>query len=154
MKDSKDCRVNTTLAKQIANWIILYSPLQMASDMIENYEGHPAFQFFRDFDPDCEWSKALDGEPGEYVVIVRKAKDKFFLGASTNEQARDIDIKLDFLEDGYYYDAVIYADGDDADWETNPSSYKITHCKVSNKDSLHIKMARGGGQAVYFKLLD
>lgn len=154
LKDSKDCRVNTTLAKQIANWVILYSPLQMASDMIENYEGHPAFQFFRDFDPDCEWSKALDGEPGEYVVIVRKAKDKFFLGASTNEQARDIDIKLDFLEDGYYYDAVIYADGDDADWETNPSSYKITHCKVSNKDSLYIKMARGGGQAVYFKLLD
>ena len=64
MKDSKDCRINTTLAKQIANWVILYSPLQMAADMIENYEGHPAFRFFRDFDADCDWSEALAGEPG------------------------------------------------------------------------------------------
>lgn len=64
MKDSKDCRINSTLAKQIANWVILYSPLQMAADMIENYEGHPAFQFFRDFDADCDWSEALAGEPG------------------------------------------------------------------------------------------
>ena len=61
MKDSKDCRINTTLAKQIANWVILYSPLQMAADMIENYEGHPAFRFFRDFDADCDWSEALVG---------------------------------------------------------------------------------------------
>lgn len=154
MKDSKDCRVNTTLAKQIANWVILYSPLQMASDMIENYEGHPAFQFFRDFDPDCEWSKALSGEPGEYVVIVRKAKDKYFLGAATNEDARDLEISLDFLEPGHSYDAVVYADGDDADWKTNPTSYKITHSKVNNKDSLHVRMAPGGGQAICFKLIE
>lgn len=98
MKDSKDCRINTTLAKQIANWVILYSPLQMAADMIENYEGHPAFRFFRDFDADCDWSEALAGEPGEYVAIVRKAKDKYFLGAATDEEARSIDVKLDFLE--------------------------------------------------------
>ena len=151
MKDSKDCRVNTTLAKQIANWVILYSPLQMASDMIENYEGHPAFQFFRDFDPDCDWSKALEGEPGEYVVIVRKAKDKYFLGAATNEDAREVEIGLDFLEPGCTYDAVIYADGDDADWKTNPTSYMITNRKVSSEDKLYIKMARGGGQAIYFR---
>lgn len=151
MKDSKDCRVNTTLAKQIANWVILYSPLQMASDMIENYEGHPAFQFFRDFDPDCDWSKALEGEPGEYVVIVRKAKDKYFLGAATNDDAREVEICLDFLEPGCTYDAVIYADGDDADWETNPTSYKITKRQVTSEDKLQIKMARGGGQAIYFR---
>ena len=101
--DSKDCRVNTTLAKQIANWVVIYSPLQMAADMIENYEGHPAFQFFRDFDADCDWSEALAGEPGEFVVIVRKAKDKYFLGATTNEEARTTDIKLDFLEKGKTY---------------------------------------------------
>lgn len=70
----------------------------MAADMIENYEGHPAFRFFRDFDADCDWSEALAGEPGEYVAIVRKAKDKYFLGAATDEEARSIDVKLDFLE--------------------------------------------------------
>lgn len=73
-QDKGNSRVNTTLAKQLANWVILYSPLQMASDMIEHYEGHPAFQFFRDFDPDCDESKALAGEPGEFIAVVRKAK--------------------------------------------------------------------------------
>lgn len=119
--------------------------------MIENYEGHPAFRFFRDFDPDCDWSKALEGEPGEYVVIVRKAKDKYFFGAATNEEAREVEIGLDFLESGCTYDAVIYADGDDADWETNPTSYKITKRQVTSEDKLQIKMARGGGQAIYFR---
>ena len=96
--DKGNSRVNTTLAKQIANWVIIYSPLQMASDMIENYEGHPAFQFFRDFDADCDWSEALQGEPGEFVAVVRKAKDNYFLGATTNEEARTLTIPLDFLE--------------------------------------------------------
>ncbi len=123
--DQGNSRVNTTLAKQIANWVILYSPLQMASDLIENYEGHPAFQFFRDFDPDCDWSRALQGEPGEFIAVVRHAKDKFFLGASTNEEARSLEIPLDFLEERKIYETTIYADGDDADWETNPTSYKI-----------------------------
>ena len=89
-QDKGNSRVNTTLAKQLANWVILYSPLQMASDMIENYEGHPAFQFFRDFDPDCDESKALAGEPGEFVAIVRKAKGNYFLGAATNENPRTL----------------------------------------------------------------
>ena len=150
MKDSKDCRINTTLAKQIANWVILYSPLQMAADMIENYEGHPAFRFFRDFDADCDWSEALAGEPGEYVAIVRKAKDKYFLGAATDEEARSIDVKLDFLEKGKTYAAVIYADGKDADWETNPESYEIIEKQVTSDDTLTIVMAKGGGQAVSF----
>lgn len=150
-KDSKDCRVNTTLAKQIANWVIIYSPLQMASDLIENYENHPAFQFFRDFNPDCDWSRALDGEIGKYVVIARRAKKTFFLGASTNEEARNINISLDFLDADKTYEATIYADGDDADWITNPTSYKITNKKVTSADSLNIRMAAGGGMAVVFK---
>lgn len=149
-QDKGNSRVNTTLAKQLANWVILYSPLQMASDMIENYEGHPAFQFFRDLDVDCDWSKALAGEPGEFVAIVRKAKDNYFFGASTNEEARTITIPLDFLENGKNYKAIIYADGQDADWKTNPTSYQITEKTVTSADSLEVVMAKGGGQAISF----
>ena len=147
--DKGNSRVNTTLAKQLANWVILYSPLQMASDMIEHYEGHPAFQFFRDFNPDCDWSEALQGEPGEYVAIVRRAGEDFFLGAATNGEAREIEIPLTFLEKGKSYEATIYSDGDDAHWETNPTSYKIEKKNVSSSDTLFIKMAAGGGCAVY-----
>lgn len=149
-QDKGNSRVNTTLAKQIANWVVLYSPLQMASDMIENYEGHPAFRFFRDFDADCDWSEALQGEPGEFVAIVRKAKDKYFLGATTNEEARTLAVPLDFLEKDKKYHAVIYADGEDADWKTNPTSYRITEKEVTSSDTLSIVMAKGGGQAVSF----
>lgn len=149
-QDKGNSRVNTTLAKQIANWVIIYSPLQMASDMIENYEGHPAFQFFRDFDADCDWSEALQGEPGEFVAVVRKAKDKYFLGATTNEEARTLTIPLDFLEKDKKYHAVIYADGEDADWETNPTSYQIINKEVTVTDTLSVVMAKGGGQAVTF----
>lgn len=150
MMDSKDCRINTTLAKQIANWVILYSPLQMAADMIENYEGHPAFQFFRDFDADCDWSQALAGEPGEFIVIARKAKDKYFLGAATNEEARTVSVKLDFLEKGKTYKATIYADGKDADWVTNPTAYEIIEKQLTADDELVVVMAKGGGQAISF----
>ncbi|MBR4156306.1 MAG: glycoside hydrolase family 97 protein [Bacteroidales bacterium] len=151
--DKGNSRVNTTLAKQLANWVILYSPLQMASDMIEHYEGHPAFQFFRDFNPDCDWSEALQGEPGEYVAIVRRAGEDFFLGAATDGEAREIAIPLTFLEKDYQYETTIYADGDDAHWETNPTSYKIEKKTVSSSDTLFIKMAAGGGCAVNFKTL-
>ena len=167
--DKGNSRVNTTLAKQLANWVILYSPLQMASDMIEHYEGHPAFQFFRDFNPDCDWSEALQGEPGEYVAIVRRAGTNFFLGAATNGSAREIEIPLDFLDNSgqqsavssqqsavsgqqSVYEATIYSDGDDAHWETNPTSYKIEKKTVSSNDTLFIKMAASGGCAVVFKL--
>lgn len=152
--DKGNSRVNTTLAKQIANWVILYSPLQMASDMIENYENHPAFQFFRDFNADCDWSRALAGEPGKFVVVVRKAKQSYFLGASTNEEARTINIKLDFLEKGKLYKATIYADGKDANWETNPTDYQITEQIVTANESLSITMAAGGGQAISFMPVD
>lgn len=128
--------------------MILYSPVQMASDMIEHYEGHPAFQFFRDFDADCDWSRALAGEPGEFVAVVRRAGDRYFLGAATNEQARTLTLPLDFLEAGRRYRATIYADGADADWQSNPTSYTISEREVTAADSLEVRMAPGGGQAV------
>lgn len=148
--DKGTSRVNTTLAKQIANWVVLYSPMQMAADMIENYQGHPAFQFFRDYDADCDKSIALAGEPGEFVVVVRQAKNRFYLGATTNEIARNVNVKLDFLDAGKKYQAIIYADGKNADWKTNPTDYKITKCIVTSRDTLHVVMAKGGGQAVSF----
>lgn len=149
-QDKGNSRVNTTLAKQIANWVVLYSPLQMASDLPENYEGHPAFQFFRDFDADCDWSKALQGEPGAFIAVVRKAKGKYYLGATTNAEARTLSIPLDFLEKDKKYRAVIYADGEDADWKTNPTSYRIAEREVTAADTLAAVMAAGGGQAVTF----
>ena len=149
--DKGNSRVNTTLAKQIANWVILYSPLQMASDMIENYENHPAFQFFIDFDADCDRSEALVGEPGEYIAVMRQAGDRFYLGATTNENGRTINIPLDFLSPDIKYHADIYADGDNAHWKDNPTDYKIEHRIVTSADTLHMKLADGGGQAVYFR---
>ena len=148
--DKGNSRVNTTLAKQMANWVVLYSPVQMASDLVEHYEGHPAFQFFRDFDADCDWSEALQGEPGEFIAVVRKAKDKYFLGATTNKEARTLEIPLNFLEEGKKYQARIYADGEDADWETNPTSYRIEEKVVTSADVLTVVMAKGGGQAISF----
>ena len=145
-----DMRVNTTLAKQIAEWVIIYSPVQMASDLIENYEGHPAFRFFRDFDADCDWSRALVGEPGEFVAVVRRAGENYFLGAATDEQPRTLSLPLDFLKPGMKYRATIYADGPDADWKTNPTSYTISEREVSSADTLEVAMAPGGGQAVSF----
>lgn len=145
-----DMRVNTTLAKQIAEWVIIYSPVQMASDLIENYEGHPAFRFFRDFDADCDWSRALAGEPGEFVAVVRRAGENYFLGAATDEQPRTLSLPLDVLKPGTKYRATIYADGPDADWKTNPTSYTISEREVSSADTLEVAMAPGGGQAVSF----
>ena len=152
--DKGNSRVNTTLAKQMANWVVLYSPVQMASDLVEHYEGHPAFQFFRDFDADCDWSEALQGEPGEFIAVVRKAKENYYLGATTNKEARTLEIPLTFLEEGKKYQAKIYADGEDADWETNPTSYRIEEKAVTNTDVLTVVMAKGGGQAISFMLID
>ncbi len=146
--DKGNSRVNTTIAKQLANWVILYSPLQMASDMIEHYERHPMFQFFRDFNPDCDWSEALQGEPGEYIAVVRRAGENFYLGAATNGSAREIEIPLTFLPKDTDFEATIYSDGDNAHWKTNPTSYKIEKKTLNHNDTLFIKMAAGGGCAV------
>ena len=150
-KPGTECRVNTTLCKQIANWVVLYSPLQMACDLLDNYEGHPAFQFFRDFEADCDASEALQGEVGEWIAVVRRASDKYFYGATTDETARDIVQPLDFLEEGQRYEAIIYADAPDASWETNPYAYTITQKTVTSADTLTFHLATSGGVAVSFK---
>ena len=145
-----ECRVNTTLCKQIANWVVLYSPLQMACDLMENYQGHPAFQFFRDFEADCDASKALQGEVGEWIAVVRRAGGKYFYGATTDECARDIVQPLDFLEEGRGYEAVIYADAPDASWKKAPYAYTITQKTVTAADTLTFHLASSGGVAVSF----
>ena len=147
---SEECRIPTTLAKQIANWVVLYSPLQMASDLIGNYEGHPAFQFFRDFDADVDWSEALQGEIGEYVAVVRRAGDRFFYGATTNEEGRTLEQPLSFLVPGVRYEATVYADGPDGGWLKDPYSYSITRRTVTSEDVLSVVLAPGGGQAITF----
>ncbi len=145
-----ECCVHTTLAKQLANWVILYSPMQMACDLIENYEGHPAFQFFRDFDADCDASEALQGEVGEWIALVRRAGDRFFLGATTDETPRTIDQPLTFLRPGVRYIATVYGDAPDAHWDTNPTAYEIISSTVTCEDTLTLRLAPGGGAAVSF----
>ena len=147
---STECSEHTTLAKQIANWVILYSPMQMACDLLENYEGHPAFQFFRDFDADCDASEALQGEVGEWIALVRRAGDRFFLGATTDETPRTIDQPLTFLRPGVRYTATVYGDAPDAHWDTNPTAYEITSSTVTCEDTLTLRLAPGGGAAVTF----
>ena len=147
---STECSEHTTLAKQIANWVILYSPMQMACDLLENYEGHPAFQFFRDFDADCDASEALQGEVGEWIALVRRAGDRFFLGATTDETPRTIDQPLTFLRPGIRYRMTVYGDAHDAHWDTNPTAYEITSSTVTCEDELNLRLAPGGGAAVSF----
>lgn len=142
-----ECCIKTTLARQIANWVIIYSPLQMAADQIENYEGQPAFQFFRDFNADCDQSEALQGEIGKYIVIARRAGDKFFVGAGTNSEARTLQLPLNFLDNGVTYNATIYGDNT-ATGKTD--EVIITTQTVTADDTLSINMLATGGQAITF----
>ncbi|WP_367770360.1 glycoside hydrolase family 97 protein [Flavobacterium sp. WC2421] len=150
--DDGTSRVNTTLAKQLALFVVLYSPLQMVSDLIENYEDQPAFKFFEDFGTDWETSKILNGKIGDYITIVRKDKfsDNWFLGSISDENTRDLKVSLSFLEKGKKYRAEIYADGPNADWKTNPQEISITQKDVDVKSILDINLAAGGGQAIRF----
>lgn len=148
--DNSRCSIKTTLARQIANWVIIYSPLQMAADLIENYEGHPAFRFFRDFDPDCDWSEALQGEIGDWIVVARRAGERYFLGAGTNAEARTVVQPLRFLRPGVTYTARIYADDPASELRT---AYRIEERQLTSADSLRIVMAPDGGCAVTFEPL-
>lgn len=153
IKQKPDNRVNTTLAKQLALYVTIYSPYQMACDLPENYEANlPAFQFIRDVVTDWEDTRVLNAQIGEYYTVVRKARnsDEWFLGSITNENAREFEIDLNFLEAGKKYKAQIYADAPDCDWETNPTAIEITEKEVDNNIKLVIKLAKGGGQAIRF----
>ena len=150
---SKKEQVHTTLAKQLALYVTLYSPLQMAADLPENYEKYPdAFQFIKDVAADWDDSKYLEAEPGDYLTIARKAKgtEKWFLGAITDENSRKTEIKLDFLTPNKKYKATIYQDGKTADWQKNPINYEIKSLLVTSKTKLKLVLAAGGGTAISF----
>ncbi len=146
-------RVHTTVAKQMAAWVVLYSPMQMASDMIDNYKGKPAFQFFEDFDADSDWSKCLVGEPEKTVVVVRRAGNRFFLGAVANDfEAKKAvrSVKLDFLEEGMTYEMTVYEDAPNTSYLKNPTGVRIIKKAVQYGDSIFLNMGKGGGAAVSF----
>ena len=147
-------QVHTTLAKQLALYVTMYSPIQMAADLPENYEKYPdAFQFIKDVAVDWDDSKYLQAEPGDYLTIVRKAKGKqsWFLGAITDENARQTEIKLDFLTKGKKYKATIYEDAKDADWKNNPIAYRIRTIEVTSNSKIKLSLAPGGGTAISFE---
>ena len=144
-------QIHTTLAKQLALYVTLYSPLQMAADLPESYERHlDAFQFIKDVAVDWDDSKYLEAEPGDYITVARKAKGtgNWFVGGITDENARVSTFTLDFLEPGKEYVATLYADAKDADYEKNPTAYQIKKGIVTNKTKISVKMTRSGGFAL------
>lgn len=148
---SRTTRVRTTLAKQLALYVTMYSPLQMAGDFPENFNKHlDAFQFIKDVPVDWDDTKVLAAEPGDFITIARKAKGKpnWFLGAISDENARTSVLNFDFLEEGVTYQATIYRDGEGADWKINPEAYEIEKMTVTNKTTLSIRLAKGGGCAI------
>jgi hypothetical protein len=148
---SKKEQVHTTLTKQLALYITMYSPLQMAADLPENYEAHmDAFQFIKDVAVDWDDTRILDAEPGDYVIIARKAKGKnnWFMGAITDENARSFTTALNFLDAGKKYVASIYHDAENASWNDNPEAYVIDKFIVDNTTNLQLKLAPGGGTAI------
>ena len=143
--------VRTTLCGQLALYLTMYSPLQMAADLPENYEKYDdAFQFIRDVATDWDDSRYLEAEPARYITVARKAKgtDRWFIGGKCNEDGRQSDLRLDFLDKGKKYVCTVYADAKDADYEKNPKAYTITRRTVKQGDRLRLKMAPGGGFAV------
>ncbi|OOG78184.1 glycoside hydrolase family 97 protein [Flavobacterium sp. A45] len=151
---SKTEQVHTTLTKQLALYVTMYSPLQMAADLPQNYEKRmDAFQFIKDVALDWDDTKILEAEPGDYLTIARKTKGKetWFLGAITDENARKSEVSLDFLNKGQKYKAIIYEDAKDADWKNNPMGYKIRTVEVTSKSKLNLVLAPGGGTAVSFE---
>ncbi|MFO7525576.1 MAG: glycoside hydrolase family 97 protein [Ignavibacteriaceae bacterium] len=152
--DNKETeQVNTTIAKQLALFVTMYSPLQMAADLIENYERFPdAFQFIKDVAVDWEETKIIAAEPGEFIIIARKERDgnNWFLGAITDELDRQFIVDLDFLDNNVNYNATIYSDGEDAHWKNNPMSYQIFSKTVDSKSKLELNLAPGGGTAISF----
>ncbi|MBN1953167.1 MAG: glycoside hydrolase family 97 protein, partial [Bacteroidales bacterium] len=151
----KPTRVHTTLAKQLALYLTIYSPIQMLADLPENYVGNPAFKFMQDVPVNWETTKVINAKIGDYYTVVRKDRETedWFLGSITDEDAREFIIKLDFLEEGIKYRAEIYADAVDAEYDKNPEAYEITSQEVDKNSELTIKLAKGGGQAIRFVAL-
>jgi alpha-glucosidase len=149
-RSPEQARVRTTLAKQLALYVVIYSPMQMAADLIENYVNQPAFQFIRDVAVDWEHTRVLDARMGDHVVVARQERngEDWYIGAITDEEARTVEVALSFLPAGRSYVAEIYADGSDAHWLTNPLPITISRQTVDADTRLTIRMAPGGGQAI------
>jgi len=147
-------QVHTTLARQLALYVTMYSPLQMAADLPENYEKHmDAFQFIKDVPVDWQKSVYLEAEPGRYITIARKDKhsNDWYVGCTAHEGGHTSELLLNFLDKGKKYEATIYADAKDAHWKTNPKAYTITKQKVNAKTKLKLTAAQGGGYAISIK---
>lgn len=143
-------RVNTTLAKQLALYVVIYSPMQMAADLPENYAGHPAFQFILDVPVDWDETRVLNGKIGDYVTFARKDRHSgdWYLGSITDENGRSLKTTLTFLEPDKQYVAEIYADAEGADWQSNPLAIDIREQPVDHTTTLTLKLAPGGGQVI------
>lgn len=151
MNPENNSRVRTTIARQLALYVTMYSPLQMAADVPENYERFmDAFQFIKDVALDWEKSVYIEAEPGDYITIARQAKgtDDWFVGCTADENGHDAKFALDFLTPGVKYEAIIYADAKDASWDKNPQAYTITKKTVTSKTTLSLHAASGGGFAI------
>lgn len=154
MNPENHSRVRTTLARQLALYVTMYSPLQMAADVPEHYQEHmDAFQFIKDVALDWDKSLYLEAEPGDYITIARKEKgaDRWFVGCTADENGHDARIALDFLTPGKKYTATIYADAKDASWDKNPKAYTIKQMTVTSKTKLSLHAASGGGFAISIK---
>ncbi|GAB4376182.1 MAG: glycoside hydrolase family 97 protein [Calditrichia bacterium] len=143
-------RVRTTLAKQLAIYVVIYSPFQMAADLPENYENQPAFQFIEDVAVDWEQTLVLNGVIGDYITIARKDRhsDDWYIGSLTDENGRSLSTPLDFLDAGRTYVAEIYADAPNAHWDSNPLALEMRKALVDNTTVLNLNLAPGGGQAI------
>jgi hypothetical protein len=143
--------VLSTLSKQLALYVTMYSPLQMAADLPENYEKHlDAFQFIKDVPVDWSVTKIIEAEPGDYITIARKSKNNkdWFIGSITDENARTLNLKFDFLEKNKKYKAIIYKDAKEADYKYNPEAYTIEEKMVNINSEILIPIAKGGGCAI------
>ena len=149
---NKNHHIPSTISKELALYVIIYAPVQMAADLPENYEGHPAFQFILDVPTDWEETIVLNGEIGKYITTVRKDinSDDWFLGSITNEKSRVLNINLSFLEEGKEYNATIYKDMKNGGWLKSPEKVEIETILFTNKDSHEIVLPEGGGQAIRF----
>jgi hypothetical protein len=147
----KDNQVNTTLGQQLALYVVIYSPIQMAADLLEHYEANPApLKFIKDVGVDWEKSLVLNGQVGDYVTIARKERltGNWFLGSITDENSRALDVKFDFLDANQDYLATIYRDGKNAHWDNNPLDLQIETITVNNRSKLTLELAEGGGTAI------
>lgn len=152
-KYKKDNQVNTTLAQQLALYVVIYSPIQMAADILESYEGNKAFQFIREVAVDWQKTIVLNGEVGDFVTIARKEKnnENWFVGGITDENERELTIDFRFLNDKQSYEAIIYEDAPNSHWNNNPTAYNIRSVEVNKSTKLKMKLAPGGGFAISVK---